>query len=87
MGDMAFALFRFLGQDMAFESMFPLDVSGARNPESLLGAGVGLHFWHSLYSLKFNVQRYFFFPGPRSIIIFFPSCIGICSIFPTSSSS
>ena len=47
MSDMAFALFRFFGQDVAFESMFPLDVSGARNPESLFGAGVGLHFWHS----------------------------------------
>ena len=46
MRDMAFAFFRFLGKDMAFESVFPFDVSGAGDPESLLGAGVGFHFWH-----------------------------------------
>ena len=44
---MAFAFFRFFGQDMAFESVFPFDVSRAGDPESLLGAGIGFHFWHS----------------------------------------
>jgi len=43
---MTLALFRFFSQDMAFESMFPFDVSGAGDLKSLLGAGVGFHFWH-----------------------------------------
>ena len=47
MSDMTFAFFRFFGKDMAFESVFPFDVSGAGDPESLLGAGVGFHFWHN----------------------------------------
>jgi hypothetical protein len=34
------------GEDVAFESVFPLDFARAGVRESLLGAGIGFHFWH-----------------------------------------
>lgn len=40
-GEVTFLLFGFLGQDVAFESVFALDLSGCRELETLLGTGFG----------------------------------------------
>ena len=40
------ALFRLLGKDVAFESVFPLDFSRTCNFKAFLGAGLGFHFRH-----------------------------------------
>ena len=45
-GKVTLTLGRFLGEDMAFVSVIPLYFSGAGERESLLGTGVGFHFWH-----------------------------------------
>jgi hypothetical protein len=46
------SLVRLLGQDMAFECVLSLDLSGTRQLETLLGTGFGLHFRH-LFLVKY----------------------------------
>jgi hypothetical protein len=41
-----FPLDGFLGKDVAFVSMLPLDFTGAGEGKPFFGAGFGLHFWH-----------------------------------------
>ena len=48
MSNMTLTFLGFFCKDVAFKSMFPFNVSGAGDFESLLGAGVSFHFWHSL---------------------------------------
>lgn len=45
-GQIAFLFGGFLGEDVAFVSVFPLDLSGAGEVETLLGSGVGFHLRH-----------------------------------------
>jgi hypothetical protein len=46
MSKCAFTLGTHFGEDMAFVSVLSLDLSGAGVRESLLGTGIGFHFWH-----------------------------------------
>ena len=46
MGKEALALLPFLGQDVAFISMFPFDLSRAGDLKTLLGTGIGFHLGH-----------------------------------------
>jgi hypothetical protein len=46
MGQVAFLLLCFLGQNMTFERMLSLDFTGTRQLKSFLGSGFRLHFWH-----------------------------------------
>ena len=48
----AFSLLAFLGQDVAMISMLPLQMAAAGYLETLLGSGLGLHFWHFTISFK-----------------------------------
>jgi hypothetical protein len=48
-------LFRLFGQDVAFEGVLSLDLSGPGQLETLLGTGFGLHFRH-LFLVKINVR-------------------------------
>ena len=43
MGKAALAVRSFFGKNVALESVFALDLTSARELESLLGAGFGLH--------------------------------------------
>jgi len=87
----SFSFFCFFCQNMAFVSMFSLDLSRTRYRKSFLCSGVCLHFWHYFFLLFFiNNLYFFFFPGimgENNIIIFFPSSFGNCSTFPNSSRS
>jgi hypothetical protein len=40
------ALRALFGQNVAFVGMFSLDLAGSGKFESLLGTGIGFHFWH-----------------------------------------
>jgi hypothetical protein len=40
------ALGRFLGQDMAFESVFPFDFTGTGEGKPLFCTGFSFYFWH-----------------------------------------
>jgi hypothetical protein len=44
----AFALFRFLSKNVAFESFLEGDLPGAGDLESLFGTRVGFNLWHFL---------------------------------------
>lgn len=44
--EVAFLRGLFLSQDVTVESMLSLDFAGAGEVETLLGSGLGLHFWH-----------------------------------------
>lgn len=46
MGKAALAVRSFFGKNVALESVFALDLTSARELESLLGAGFGLHLRH-----------------------------------------
>ena len=45
-GEITFLSCLFLGQDVPFVGMLPLDFTRASEGEPLLCARVGLHFWH-----------------------------------------
>lgn len=45
-GEVSFLFFGFLGQDVAFESMLSLDLSGACKGKPFLGSGVCFNLWH-----------------------------------------
>ena len=47
-----FSLLAFLGQDVAMISVLPLQMAAAGYLETLLGSGLGLHFWHFTISFK-----------------------------------
>ena len=47
-GEGTLTLCAHFGEDVAFKSVFPLDFARAGVRESLLGAGVGFHFWHRI---------------------------------------
>ena len=56
MGKAALAVRSFFGKNVALESVFALDLTSARELESLLGAGFGLHLRHGtdlLFELLF----------------------------------
>jgi hypothetical protein len=58
-GQVAFLLGGFLGEDVAVESVLPLDPARPRERETLLGGRIGFHFWHCskiFYQLN-NPQR------------------------------
>ena len=60
----AFSLLAFLGQDVAMISMLPLQMAAAGYLETLLGSGLGLHFWHFTISFKvLNDSSISFFLG------------------------
>ncbi len=44
---------------MTLVSVLPLDFTGTRKCEPLLGTGIRLHFWH--YSYKLSVNNLFLF--------------------------
>src|SRR6185312_10609106 len=95
---MTFAFLRFFGEDMVLVSLFPLYFSGSCKLESLFSSGIGFYFWHFLklkllrvYLLvnesHFLIYTLFDFLGDNNILIRFPSRVGNCSTFPTSSSA
>jgi len=47
------AIFRFLGQDVTLERVLSLDFTRTGQLETLLGRGLGFHFWHSSQVLVF----------------------------------
>ena len=49
----AFSLLALLGQDVTMISMLPLQMAAAGYLETLLGSGLGLHFWHFTLYLKY----------------------------------
>jgi hypothetical protein len=54
-GEVAFLLGCFLGQDMTFESMLSLYFSGSRQRKALFGSGIGFHFRH--FAKVFGVKQ------------------------------
>jgi len=52
MGQVALPFLAHFGEDMAFVSVFSFYLPCARERESLLGAGIGFHFWHRMMSYE-----------------------------------
>ena len=52
MTQIAFSLLALLGQDVTMVSVLPLQMAAAGYLETLLGSGLGLHFWHFTVILK-----------------------------------
>jgi hypothetical protein len=75
----------FLRENVGLVGVLSLDLARAGEFESLLGAGLGLHFWHRS-AFIINLFLYFFFEL-ITIVILLPCSVGICSTTPTSSSS
>ena len=48
-----FSLLALLGQDVAMISVLPLQMAATGYLETLLGSGLGLHFWHFTKILKY----------------------------------
>lgn len=46
MRQVSLLLFRFLRENVAFESVFSLDLTASSDRESLLRTGFSFHFWH-----------------------------------------
>ena len=84
----ALAVRSLLGQDVALEGMLALDLASSRQLESLLGAGLGLHFGHEIrIRVRSYLGNYFVFLGWMIMNIRLPSKWGRASTFPRCSRS
>ncbi len=83
----SFSFLCFFCQQMAFISMFSLNLPCSCECKSFLGTRICFHLWHSVSGFK-NCQFFFFIDfGAIIIFILFPSSFGICSTLPSSSRS
>ncbi len=69
-------------ENMAFVSVLSFNLTRTREGEPLFGAGICFHFRHMV-----RIIYFFFTFGAINMVILFPSSLGSCSTFPTSSRS